>query len=581
MRAYLFLAFAFIMTFVLSQSATAYILKGVIVDEANRPVEGIKVTLLTSKHGVAKEIGWSVASRDGKFVISYNEPSISVIPSMEYLVASSDSLLGIEVVRNKKATQRVVCCRRGSVSGIAKDSSGKPVSGVVVRPDSLVRYAFLGEQCVSFELIKSVCNLHTTVTNAEGQFTLDGLPMGWWVKLRAVSHDVDTSYPKLGGHTTLVSVGASNVDLLLNSEAEPVRYGRIRGQVVRLDTGQPIPEVLVFLSSTEKSPMIQRTSLSQSNGEFFFDELPVGTYVLGALESPLPVATLSDVKVVENETTTVTLYTVRSVTVEGKVVAADTGKGLSGVMVFPLGGKPVVTSSGQDAGRFTVEMLPGMGVLSAVGWDQGYGQVNQEVEVSTTGAVVEMKLPRATVIQGQVTTSDGKPVDGALLRIVGDEGSLDLKQADSNGIFKFVFDQLSGKLYYLIAYDYAGSLGAVVPICPKQCELNQVDVRVHPTASFEGILKNEDGSPIEGAVVTPLIELGGCRLYSLEHQTRSDKFGRFSFKGLIAETRYVIKVSADGYGPIDIGRDVLPMLKAGQTASTQFTLKRVSNSTLK
>lgn len=571
---------------VVLSACTADTLEGIVTDEAGTPASGIKVVLLASQDGQSLDMGSAVSSSDGRFSIEYPTPQLSVTSPVVYMVASSDSLLGIGVVRNKQATQRIVCQKRKDISGTVKDSAGLPVADATVRPHFMIRYSFFGEYQVDFNSIETASGIQPVSTDIRGRYVLKGLPSGWRVCLQAQKPGIGSGLTESVGYEVRTSqlkcavlAGTSNADIVLKPDEPVSGFGAVRGRVVNFDNGDPISGVRVFIASAESTPTVHRTTFSRSNGEFVFDKLPPGTYAVGALESPLPVAPEPDVEVAKDETTTVTLCAVPGVQVQGKVVSADTGEGLPGVMVFAVGGKPVLTASGTDAGRFSVRMLPGTGILTAVGHDQGYGEVSQEVDVPENHNVtgVQMKLPRATVITGNIKNQSGRPVDGALLRLVTERGPVDLTQADSNGNFKLWLGPWVGKSYHLICCDLLTGGGSVLPVDVEAGKQTRVSIILQQPASLSGVLKDDAGNPVEGATVIPLLQLGECRLYDFEHQTQTDKAGRFLLTNLIPGAQYAVRIIADGYSSLGAGADTLPRLESGKTASKEFTLTRLAN----
>lgn len=578
-------AIVVIIAVVLSACA-ADTLVGIVTDETGTPVSKIKVALLVSQDGQSLDIGRAVSSSDGRFSIEYTAPQPSVTSPVLYLVASSDSLLGIGVVRNKQATQRIVCQKRKDISGTVKDSAGLPVADATVKPHFMIQYSFFGEYQVDFNLIETASGIQPVTTDIEGRYVLKGLPRGWYVCLQAQKPGIGSGLTKSVDSEVRASQlkcavppGTSNADIVLEPDKLVNGFGAVQGKVVNFDNGDPISGVRVFIANAESTPMVHRTTFSRTNGEFVFDKLPPGTYAVGALESPLPVAPEPNVKVVKDGTTTVTLCATAGVQVEGKVVSADTGEGLPGIMVFAVGGKPVLTASGRDAGRFSVRMWPGTGILTAMGHDQGYGEASEEVDVSESHSVasIQIKLPRATAITGNVKNQSGKPVDGALLRLVSERGPVGLTQADSNGNFKLVLGPWSGKSYHLICCDLVTGEGSVLPVDIEAGKQTGVSIILQQPASLLGVLKDDTGNLVEGATVIPLLQLGECRLYDFEHQVQTDKAGRFMLTNLIPGAHYAVRIIADGYSDLGVGADTLPRLESGKTTTKEFTLRRPTN----
>lgn len=585
----LFFAAAAVSVFIFNPVCAAQsVIRGVVVSESGAPVSRAKVVLLHSRRyepGIVA--GRAAAKSDGTFEISGRELPLSSIPTTTYLIGTSGELLGIELVRNPRAMQRIVCGPRASVSGTVRDSEGRPVEGAVVEPASLYRDGFFGRQRLDCENIRLAVRLRRVTTDAQGRFTLAGLPSGWDVRLRARrgSSEVGESEAPKGTPSFLVSeravpAGASDVVIALR-KASTSPTGRIKGRVLDSSTQRAVRGIVVMASS-EHSKQVS-TAVSRPDGSFELDGLSPGTYYVWVLEADKPVQPETDVLVRENETAEVTLYAIEGTKVAGRVLDAESELPLGGVSVFAPGSRPVIT--GRD-GCFSIRILPGPGILTTLA--SGYIQLNCELDVPETGAVTGLTLKLSPDgsgrLYGRVKDSTGKPVNSALVRVVTEDGPSNTIQADSDGRYEYTFERLGPRAArcVLIAYDPVTNAGAVRHLNLVMRNTSRADVILRPAASVSGLVVNADGEPISGAEIIPMLQAGRHRIYSLHNRAQSDASGGFEIEGLIPNARYSIRIEAEGYGPpcselvepVPPGQDGLPTLSSGKTTRVKFVLPR-------
>ena len=560
-------------------------ISGVVVNSAGAPILGAQVALLRSKHQTGVVAGKAVAGPDGRFKILYERPERTIIPATAYLIASTNELLGIEAVNNRLAAQRIVCHPRASISGTVRDSEGRLVEGAEVSPDFLIWNTFFGQQYIHCKKIESAAGIRPAMTDAQGRFTLRGLPAGCSVCLRASKNGLGSGVTGSGDPGSraarpdwTVPVGATDTAIILRAESAKAPAGCIKGRVIKQYNERPVPGVEVVAADMQNPNFGPRSrATTQSDGSFQLDGLPAGEYTVSVLEARQPVQPETDVQVSENGTTELTLLAIPGRTFIGQVVDENTGKGIPGVVVIAPGSKPVVTSVLMP-GLFSTKMLPGPGVLLVIGDERGYGRTSQEIDIIETRKFISVtiKLPRATLICGNIKDSSGNPVDGALIRAISQDGPSDTVQADSKGYYKLIAEGSAQTACFLIAYDRATGEGAIQPVNPVARNTNLVDMTLQPAAGLSGVIKDDSGKPISGARVTPMLEAGGCRIYSMHNQAGSDAAGRFGIDGLIPGAAYAVRIEADGYEAPPPGMDALPELKSGETASAEFTLRAKS-----
>ena len=133
------------------------------------------------------------------------------------------------------------------------------------------------------------------VTDRDGWFALDDLAPGEW-RLRADGPNGETGEATAhveGGALSEVTilVAGGDGDEVLGARTTPPRpanrrrrlvTSRVRGRVVRADTGEPVADAAITVSGGPgAAPDI--APLSNADGLFFFDGLPPGQWQISAL----------------------------------------------------------------------------------------------------------------------------------------------------------------------------------------------------------------------------------------------------------------------------------------------------------
>ena len=571
----------------LSASTAAWsdlVVRGVAVSETGAKISGARVTLLSDSNlGLgAAVLGRAISGMDGAFKLVYKEPRPTIFPSSLYLVVTSGDRLGIESVRNGKATQRIVCGKMGDISGVVKDSDGHPVPGAVVEPQFFTRNSFFGQQYIDYGSLRTAVGIQPATTDAEGKFTVSGLPSGWNTLLIARKEGFQVAgADKIQSSVfdSALPAGSAGASIELQTKLPEGKFGRIEGRVFDSSTGKSFSGLIISTAmESESDGTGVRTVVTDSNGRFNFGKLKPGSYTVWVGESDKPVQPDTGVKVKEYAATSVVLRAVEGTPVEGKVVDSATGKGVPGVLALSPGSRPARTDKD---GRFSYRALPGPGVVAVYGGSAGYEDATREMNIPGTGKVsgLVMKLSRALKVTGKILSSSAlNGVNGALVRIMTPDGPSDLVQADSVGNYEILLDPSyfqAKKECHIIAIEPSTNAGAVKKFNLQPGKDNRIDLNLRPSAVVSGTVKGEDGKPIPGARITPMLELGKYRVPSLHSQVSTDELGKFTIGNLVAGANYIIRISAPGYKPLDPGDDKLPNLKSGKNPPVDFVLSKL------
>ena len=485
------------------------------------------------------EIGRAVTDESGAFSITYSEPPLSSLPAAMHLVASYMDTLGVRAISNPRINQQITLRPKISISGVVTDDKGQPISGASVVPELLSQTAYFGIEELGFTRIQRALSIKPAVTDSNGKFRITGLPSGWDVSVRA----------RKAGYED--GVGSGTITLKLGKPS----LGWIMGKV----SGMTVAGIRVTAVRTDSQDGAHWTAPTESDGSFEFDSLPSGTYSVFVLEADKPIQLVEGIKVNANQTSEVTLFAVEGTLVQGRVVDKDTGAGIAGVMVISPGSRPVLSNAD---GRFSIRMLPGPGILSVLGKPQGYKGLEREMDVPETGEVtgVKLELSPAFKIAGHATES-GKPVEGALIRLITENGPIGFAESDPDGAYSFILET-QPQSSYLVALDPATRWVAMT---------SAAEIVLQPPATLSGTVKDSDGKPIPNANILPMLKVGRLKIYALHNQTRSDANGKFTITSLIPGTSYSFRIEADGFQSAAIPLDA--KLASGKTTTT-FVLQR-------
>ena len=511
---------------------------GIVVNGPGKPVSAAQVLLLRSypeEKGIA--IGRAVTGESGAFSITYSEPPLSSLPATMHLVASYMNTLGVRAISNSRITQRITLRPRISISGVVTDDKGQPISGASVVPELLSQTAYFGIEELDFKRLKLPAS---AVTDSNGEFRIAGLPSGWDVSVRVRKDGYEDG---VGSGTIILKPG------------KPL-LGWIMGKI----SGMPVEGIRVTAARTDTQDGAHWTALTKSDGSFEFDSLPSGTYALFVLEADKPIEPVGEIKVNANHSSHVTLRAVEGTLVQGRVVGEETGAGIAGVMVISPESHPAL--SGTD-GSFSIRMLPGPGMLSAVGRSKGYKHLEHEMDVPETGEVTDLKIEMspAVKISGHVTESS-KPVEGALIRLITENGPIGLAESDPDGSYSFVLDT-QPQSSYLVAYD---------PLTRWVSMTSAADIALTPPATLSGTVKDSAGKPIANAKILPMLQVARLKLHALHNQTRADSKGEFTITGLTPDASYTFRLEADGFEAVAIPLDA--KLVSGKTSTASFILSQ-------
>lgn len=431
-----------------------------------KPKAGLTVELLTTQpNGQRRLVAKATTNKTGKYLlISIASGTYDVSPAAPTLVIPNEGKSGQS---GKSVTietgERVIgidfdLVSKGSISGRIRDVSGAPVKGQTVQ--LIIR----GEDSYSRPFYSPVPGDHTT--NDEGVYHISGVPPGRYIAKVGIAYGLtsygpsqkdnvyypETFHPDVdeASEATVVEVATgretTDVDITVGS---PLKIYEIVGQLVVVETGAPVPNVELEVTTTsengERSTHSGGGYSSNANGEFRIQGALPGHYVVAPENDRIsntygdPIsfdvrdANVTGLKIPMHSAATLTGI----VTIEGNAdpLAADT---LSKLMISADTSSDGLMSSntgspvGTDGGFHIAGVRPGKVSLRSFvrrGGPEGLSllrierngvEVRDGIEVRAGENVTGLRLALgsgSSILRGDVKI-DGAPLEGVNLYVL-------------------------------------------------------------------------------------------------------------------------------------------------------------------
>jgi len=274
-----------------------------------------------------------------------------------------------------------------------------------------------------------------------------------------------------------------------------------------------------------------------------------------------------------------------------RFVAADAldmpipGMRIVGAVTDKLTGQPVAnapvsimyigndTTDGQ--GRFSIDNLPGRKGEAIIWVDvKGYGKRMVRVMISETESEtqVDVQLGQGATVVGRIVDSDGQPIDGANVRIIGDYYPLRFAITDAEGKYQLENIETRQDRYYL-GVEHPGFIDVHNKISVSKTGIVETpDVVLKRGSTLRGRMTDEAGNPVQGVPVTTK---GGSNVSGNDGEDKTDANGEYHLKNvssLYADATIVVDspqfMPAYKQVRLDPGKELPPVnfvLKPGKT----------------
>ncbi|MFN3649991.1 MAG: carboxypeptidase regulatory-like domain-containing protein [Armatimonadota bacterium] len=388
---------------------------GLVVDAAGQPVTGARVEILDGPQRGRSD----VTGPDGAYAFTALAPG-------SYVLAATARGFGrvVETVNvvDAETRQDFSLTREGSfleggLSGRVTDPTGRGLQGVAVR------------------VLDGPAAGAATVTDAEGDFSLRNLPSGDYNLLflkGGYGDHLESGVAVALGETTYVEVVLSEV----------TGGGSLTG-LVRTTDGAPLAGVQVEVL---RDGVRQASALTDRFGRYRVSALQPGTYSARFSKSGFAPATLTGLVVSNGRTTTADARLSNSEDEETGAIAGivrdAAGRGVEDALVEVTGPAGRVTTRTAVDGTFRLAGLaPGSGyevVVSAAGMtSQAWRGVTVAAGQTAERSFLLRAQPGTGALTGQVRRSNGLPLSGASVVIVGGAFVGEVRSTSTEGRFHF------------------------------------------------------------------------------------------------------------------------------------------------
>ena len=459
-----------------------------------------------------------------------------------------------------EATWQITMGQPETMSGVVKDTDGNAIA------DAEVRLVFLtipgGQEQFMFGI--EPIDAFATKTSSDGKFEFNNLPKDATAEFlvkkdgKGAFHTLDASMNPEAGFT----YKAGQTDVVLTMEAGC----KVSGTVVSGDDQKPVGDIsLMVLDTSMPINLVHQPIKSAADGTFEFDDLSSGDYKVGILDDDW-IAEPVTVSVANGTDAEATIKLTKGGTLEVKVVDSETKEPIEGVSV---NFRDEQTQQNQnfvtdENGVGNKQVLPGTYTVRA--YKQGYRSSNDAGSVVVEdGKTANLKLGLAgkPKLTGLVTDSDGKPVEGAVIRVVpGGGGQRDGIKTDEKGQFTMAWDSAQASWaegeFYLTATHVEKNLAGIVQFADSGKKLS---VKLEKAGSAKGKVVGQDGKVIAGA--SARLYFHGSRFStSFGEEIKTDDNGEYELKALAYDQRYSVHITkAKGYG---VGQENVQLI-LGQT----------------
>ena len=551
-------------------------LPGRVLDTSGKGVAEAQVWAVDGPGWTPETVAKTTTDREGRFVVPWARQARGQRGAQDFglFARAPDGRIGWRhpVWRNRADGKGVEIELKavGDVPGRLIDQNARPIAGVEVAA------VFINESpqrnsSDSIRFSPELTALFRTTTAADGSFVLRGIPHGAGVQ-------VTIAAPAFGSPFVYWDTTRPT------SIALDGRLGRIKGRLKPPDSrGLPNPLGLGLHSSPQPANaapgpyevFFRRNTPTDKDGAFQFDNLPPGRYVVDTFfgkDGLIATKPQYEIEVGAEAVAQLEIPLQRLPTITGRLVDAQTGKGIGGVSLMSSlleEGKNwrqyVGEATTDTEGRYTIPARPGKILIELRQVPKTHLGLNYSefprVEVKSADQTLpDLKLSPATGLDGVVVDAAGQPVVGAEVFVVvpdppgdfshdlptrtGPGGAFHLEKLDPD-------DDIS-----LRARSGDATTNGAVMIRPKDVK-GKLTLTIDPeyTVRIRGLATDLTGKRIAGATstlrwhrsyVSKKPDQGSEIGSPIASYTTSDN-GWFVFRDLWPGDRYSVVIEAKGH----------------------------------
>jgi uncharacterized GH25 family protein len=502
-------------------------LSGRVLGPEGEPVEG--ATVFWFQDGNVSFDSAVKSDADGKFRITGFPPGTLMLEAMAEGYANR-RIEGIEIPGDKDPEDLQITLQRAITLDVrVLNAEGEPVPGVSVSMQPVEPIPVEDRRMVLLH------GLDPDRTDAAGRCRLTvPNPGNYWVLASRQGEPVRNQVE--------VHEGSNAVEIRLPAITE------ISGRVVD-GNGAPVARAAVNLRQNEA---LQRRWTS-ADGTFVFSDVADGEYRVAAVQEKLASEEVG-VTVAGRPVQGIELRLDRErpgATLTGHVLGLPPEE-LSGLLVRAFGQSEMANPVPADReGAYRFERLtPGTWRIEAMDSRQREALGTVEIPPGIPAVEFDLKFPTGFTLTGRVLV-DGVPLSEAIVRAQGKEGFDPNGRTAYDGTFEL--RDLPAGLTTLVVSGPQG-LGAVRTLMLTESQ----DIKIElATGRLAGTVVSATGEPVEDALIRLEAWSTGVESSFAQSVARTSADGAFQFPRIAAGT-YKIKVSKDGFAPVETTAEVPP-----------------------
>jgi hypothetical protein len=324
-------------------------------------------------------------------------------------------------------------------------------------------------------------------TNAFGEYVFDFVPLG--------EYSIEAQgLPRERAKSTVVLSGTSQIN---DADLYYLGRGTVRGYVESAD-GERLAGIPVTLDS-ESVFRETLTAVSDSTGDFIFDDVYVGEYEVYAQDSINGLQGVFEGALdfdgqISND---IPIVLTPGGSVSGTVFDYLNAP-LAGATVN-IGSRSAVTASN---GTYQITNLPlASGTVAASAASGGKGKTNYELSVTTPDTVADIYLNGVGNLNVTVTRESGAPVSGVEVSVSNGWNASYVQYTNSEG--QVTFSTIGAGSVNVYAFDPIEGIGGNISTQVLAGEDNAAVIKLEAAADIAGTIYNADGvTPASNMIVT-------------------------------------------------------------------------------